>query len=144
MSNEWTGICAAIQWLKNRGFYFEESTFSVILSDSCEHSCTGFECSSYFRIHDQVNVSHTITLFLISKAMPLIREWAQSLGKNSVAFYANGDFAGVGAEYNAVNTNDIASVQKVEQLPFSVCQGILTEVELNVASCVTKSCHDHG
>ena len=72
--------------------------------------------------------------------MPLIRERAQCLGKNSIAFYANSDFTSVCTEYNAVNTNDIASVQQVEQLPFSVCQGILTEVELNVASCVTKSC----
>ena len=128
MSGEWLCVCAAIEWLENRGFDFEESVVGVPFADSCHHGCSLDECGADFRIDHEVEVSLAITLFLVSQAVPFFRQRTEGFGQHGEVVYADGEFTGMCGEYDAFDAKDIAHVDELPEVPFLFGEDVFSEV----------------
>ena len=138
MGSEGFCIGAAIERLQHRGFHFQEAVVCVPFADSRHHGSSLHEGFPNFRIHDEVQISLAVALFLVCEAMPFFRQRAKGLGEHGEMENPHGQFTGMGGEDGAFNAKDITDIHQLEKGPFIFRKFISLEINLDVAGLVTK------
>ena len=72
----------------------------------------------YFRIHDQIHITLTITCIGICQSVELLRQNLQALGEQYQLRCMDGNLAGLRLEYFAFDADDITDIQLLECLVF--------------------------
>ena len=136
MGGEGFCIGAAIEGLEHRRFHFQEVMVGVPFADSRHHGSSLHEGVPDFRIHDEIQVSLAVALFLVCETVPFFRQRAQGLGKHGEMDDPYGQFTGMGGENGAFNAEDIADVHQLEEGPFIFRKFISLEIHLDIAGLV--------
>ena len=131
-------IGSAVKRLEYRGFHFQETIVRVPFADSAHHGRSLDEGFADFRIHDEIQVSLAIALFLVSEAMPFFRQRTEGLGEHFEMEDPDGEFSGMGGEDSAFHAQDITDIYQFEKSPFIFRQFISSEINLHITALVAK------
>ena len=117
---------------KNRSIYFK---ISVILFknslDFMNNSGSLVECLSYFRIHDKVSISLSVSDICILQSMPFVRKNLQRFGKKYDIAYFDRYLAVLSLEHCSFNTNDVTDIISLEPAVLFVTDSIFSNVALD-------------
>ena len=112
------GICN-----QHGSLHFHKALSVQITADGADDSGTFYKSILNILIHDQVDITLTITLVGIGQTVELLRKYLQALGQqlHFGSMYRN--FTGFGFEYFTLYTDDIAYV-----IFFKICIGLFPDV----------------
>ena len=140
MRDERLGRGTSLDGLQNRGLNFHEAVSFHVATEGRDDSGTLAEGLAHVLVHDQVDIALTITGLLVGKAVELLGQRTNGLGKKREATRRHGELATLSANHNALDAHDIAQVELAQALPVILVHIIDTTEELDIARRVAQ--HD--
>jgi len=122
------GICH-----QHRSLHFHKSLSVQIFTDSADDFGTFNESILYFRIHDKIHISLTITDICIGQTMKFFRQYLQTLGKQSYRSRMDRNFTCFCLKYFTGNTHDIADIHFLKCFVFLFSNTVSCHVRLNIS-----------
>ena len=89
-------------------------------------------------INDKIHIALAVTCFLILEAMEFLGQGQKALGKQHQFGTTHTDLAHLGAEHNALYTNDIADIHFLKAGIGLFTDHIAAHINLNIALIVTQ------
>ena len=89
-------------------------------------------------VAEQVDIALAVALFLVGETVPLFGRGQQALGQKGQLFGEDGQLAGLGVAQAAVDTDQVAQVELVDQAPAEVADLLLADEDLDVVGPVAK------
>ena len=123
-----SGICN-----QHRSFYLHESLSVKVFTDRADDFRTFDKCIFYFRVHDQIHISLTITHIGIGQTMEFLRKNLQTLGKKLHCRCMNRDLTGLGFKHFAFQTYDITDIHFFESFVFFFSNTVSCNIRLDVS-----------
>ena len=117
---------------------FHEVTLSEEVTDLLDDLGSLLERILYLRVHDEVEISLAVTDLSILKALVLVREWMEALGKELVAFGKDRYLALLCHVHLTFDADDIADVEVLPCLVFLFGKVVDLGEDLDLAPAVIK------
>ncbi|MNS26320.1 hypothetical protein D3C72_582400 [compost metagenome] len=137
MGDERTRRRAAWDHLHHWRFNFHKITANHELTDTRHNLGTDFEGFTGFIVRDEIQVTLTVTRFLILQTVEFIRQRTQCFGQQTQFGTVDRQLARLGLEQLAFRAQDIAQVPLLELLVVDAFWQIVTgNVQLNTATDV--------
>ena len=136
MGNKRTGRCTAGNGSQNRSFNLQKIPGIKIVTNRLYDIGPCYKGIHNLRIHNQINITLTITDFCISKAMEFFRQWPQRLGQQIKSLNSHSQLPTVGTEHMPLYPNNITYIQQLELLVFFFPQNIQLKINLDTAGAV--------
>ena len=114
MRLERTGSRAAGNGMEHRRFNFQEMTVVEVFADAFDDLRPFDEGIFDFRVDDEVEVTLTITRFLVRQAMEFFRQRAEGFGQEGPFFDADRRFPGMSNEDRPFDADDITDIEELE------------------------------
>ena len=89
-------------------------------------------------VTEQVDIALAVALFLVGQTVPLFGRGQQALGQKGQFFGEDGQLAGLGMAKAAVDTDQVAQVELVDQAPAEVAHLLLAHEDLDVVGPVAE------
>jgi len=64
-------------WMHHGGFHFEKSVIRHVIADRLNDAAARHESETRRLVHDQIEMAHTVFLFLIGQSVEFFRQWPQ-------------------------------------------------------------------
>ncbi|CAH0228909.1 hypothetical protein SRABI106_02135 [Rahnella aquatilis] len=139
VSDERTRRRTARDHLHHRGFDFHEAVFHHKAADTRHDLRTDFEGLTGIFVSDQVEITLTVTRFLILQAVEFVRQRTQCFGQQTQFRTMDRQFAGLGFEQFTGRTQDIAQIPFLELLVVDAfCEVITRNVKLDTATDILQ------
>ena len=107
------GRTAGISY-QHRGLHFHKSASIQEIADLLEDLRTFYKGVFYFRIHDEIHISLTITDIRVGQSVKFLRQNLQTLGQQYDGLCVNGDLSHLGAEYGTFDSDNITDIHLLE------------------------------
>ncbi|CDL57796.1 FIG00640621: hypothetical protein [Klebsiella pneumoniae] len=144
MGDERTRGSAARDHLHHRGFYFHKAAANHELTDARQDLRTHFEGLTRFIVGNQVQVTLTVTRFLILQAVEFVRQRAQSFSQQTQLGAVDRELTGFGLEQLTAGGDDVAEVPLFELVVINAFRQVITRhVQLDAAAYVLQG-HEGG
>ena len=85
----------------------------------------------YFRIHNQIHITLTISCIGICQSVILLRQNLQALGEQYKLLCMDGNLTGLRLKYDAFDSDDITDIQLLECLVFLFAYAVTCNVALD-------------
>ena len=125
--------CTAGIGYQHRCFNFQESLSVQILTYCTDDPGTFDKGFFYVCVHDQIDITLTITDVGIGQTMKFFRKNLKTLGKQSYLGCMNGNFAGLCFKYFTFQTYDISDVHFFESFVFFLTDAVSCHIRLDIA-----------
>ena len=99
---------------QHRGLHFHKSASIQEIADLLEDLRTFYKGVFYFRIHDEIHISLTITDIRVGQSVKFLRQNLQTLGQQYDGLCVNGDLSHLGAEYGTFDSDNITDIHLLE------------------------------
>ena len=136
MRDERLCVCATKDLLENRGLNLHVAVRFHKLADDGYDLGALAEHVADLRVHDEVNVALTITDLAVGEAVELLRQRTQRLGKDLQRGNCQGELAAARTHDSAGCADDVAKVEKTQELPVLLVEVVDAAEELNLAGIV--------
>ena len=123
MCLKWSCCRTACIRYQHRCLNFHESLCIQKTTDTADNFGTFDECIFYFRIHDQVYISLTITGICVSQTMEFLRQNLKALGKKCNFCRMNRNLTCFCLEYFTFDTENITYIIFLE-----ICVGLFSDI----------------
>ena len=140
MGNKWTSRSTTSNSAQYRSLYLNIISLIQILTDGLHNISSSNKGIHNLWIHNQINITLTITNLCISQAVELLWQWTQRFGQHIKVVNTDSNLSTTGAEYMALNTNNITNIQQLELGILFLTQNIQLEINLNAAAAI----HQYG
>ena len=140
MSNKWTSRSTTGNSTQYRSFYLNIISRIQILTNGLHNIGSCNKGIHNLWIHNQINITLTITNLRISQAVELFWQWTQRLGQHIKVVNTDSNLSTTSTEYMALNTNNITNIQQLKLGIFFLTQNIQLEINLNAAAAI----HQYG
>ena len=127
---------AAGNGLQYRCFHFQEALAVQEFTDFCDDAGTFDECVTHFGVYDQVQISLTVTQFLVFQTVEFFGQYLQALGQQCHFFGVYGNFPCFCLEYEAFDADQVADVEFFECGISFIADVVTTYIRLDVAVSV--------
>ncbi len=127
---------AARDGLQHGRFDFDELLPFKETADVRNNARAQHEAFARLGVHDEVEVTLAVNLFVVREAVPFFGQWAQGFRDECVAFDANGDFARLGFEERAGDADEVAEIEFFERSVGLFADDVFAHVELDLALLV--------
>ena len=134
--NERLCVCAAKNLLKNRGLNLHVAVCLHELADDGDDLGALAEHVADLGVHDEVNVALAITNLAVGEAVELLRQRTQRLGEDLQRGDCQGKLAAARAHDSAGCADDVAKVEKTQELPVLLVKVVDATEKLNLAGIV--------
>ncbi len=122
---------AAGDRLHHRRLDFEIAALRHELADGRDDPAPGLEHFAGRRVHDQVQIPLAVPDLDIREAVPFLRQRREALDEKVHARRPDGKLVRLRAEQPAFNANEVAEVERLENLEVEFRNGVLPHVDLN-------------
>ena len=129
-------VCAAKNLLENRGLNLHVTVCLHELADDGDNLRALAEHVADLGVHDEVNIALAITDLTVGEAVELLRQRTQRLGKDLQRGDCQGKLAAASAHDSAGCADDVAKVEKTQELPVLLVKVVDATEELNLAGIV--------
>ena len=129
-------VCAAKNLLKNRGLNLHVTVRLHELADDGDDLRALAEHVADLGVHDEVNIALAITNLAVGEAVELLRQRTQRLGEDLQRGDCQGKLAAASAHDSAGCANDVAKVEKTQELPVLLVKVVDTTEKLNLTGVV--------
>ena len=116
VGDEGAGQSAPGGRLQHRRLHLDKAALVEELPDGGDDPAAHLEDLLDLGVGDEVQVALAVAFFDVAEAVPFLRQGLERLGQQGEVFHPNGRLAGPGPQQLAVNPDDIADVQVLEQL----------------------------
>ena len=99
--------------MQNRGFDFEVSPLVQKLPQFPDDEASFHKNVTHLAIHDQIDISLTVSDFDVFQAVPLLREWKKALRQKCHFGCQDGQLSRARAKQRAFNANQIANIEQL-------------------------------
>ena len=106
--------CSAGIGNQHRSLNLHEALSCKVLTDSADDFGTFDEGIFYFRVHDKIHISLTVTDIRIGQTVEFLRQNLQALGKKGNRGSVNGNLSGLRLKYLAFQSYDITDIHFLE------------------------------
>ena len=134
--NERLCVCAAKNLLENRGLNLHVAVRLHELADDGDDLRALAEYVADLGVHDEVNVALAITNLAVGEAVELLWQRTQRLGEDLQRSHCQGKLATASAHDSAGCADDVAKVEKTQELPVLLVKVVDAAEELNLAGIV--------
>ena len=129
-------ICAAKNLLENRGLNLHVAVRLHELTDDGDDLGALAEHVADLGVHDKVNVALAITNLAVGEAVELFRQRTQRLGENLQRGDCQGKLAAARTHDSAGCADNVAKVEKTQELPVLLVKVVDAAEKLNLAGVV--------
>ena len=136
VGDKWLCVCAAKNLLKNRGLNLHVAVGLHKLTDDGDNLGALAEHVADLGVHDEVNVALAITNLAVGEAVELLRQRTQRLREDLQRGDCQGKLAAASAHDSAGCADDVAKVEKTQELPVLLVKVVDAAEELNLAGVV--------
>ena len=133
MRDKRTRSSTARNRVQTRCLYFHKALAVTEVADFANDLRAILKGAAHFRIDNQIHVTAAIANIGVLQTVPLFRQRAQGLRQQLELVHANGNFALLGAEYFALDADDIANVILLKLLVLLGTQQIALDAQLDAA-----------
>ena len=134
--DEWLCVCAAKNLLENRGLNLHVAVRLHELADDRDNLRALAKYVADLGVHDKVNVALAITNLAVGEAVELLRQRTQRLGEDLQRGNCQGKLAAARAHDSTGCADDVAKVEKTQELPVLLVKVVDATEELNLAGIV--------
>ena len=120
VSDEWACTCTTSNTLQGRSFYLSITSLIEELTHGTQYDSTLQESIFHTLIHNEVNITLTITLLWIFKLIVCLtvlilnnRQWLQALRQNGNLLSMNRDFTHLCFEHYTLDTNEVTNIKQL-------------------------------
>ena len=136
MRDKWFCVCAAKNLLENRGLNLHVAVRLHKLTDDGDDLRTLAEYVADLGVHDEVNVALAITDLAVGEAVELLWQRTQRLGEDLQRGDCQGKLAAARTHDSAGCADDVAKVEKTQELPVLLVKVVDAAEKLNLAGIV--------
>ena len=118
MSNEWARTCTTSNTLQGRSFYLSITSLIEELAHGTQYDSTLQEGIFHTLIHNEVNITLTITLLWVFKLIVCLtvlilnnRQWLQALRQNGNLLSMNRDFSHLCLEHFTLHSDEVTNIE---------------------------------
>ena len=134
--NERLCVCAAKNLLENRGLNLHVTVCLHELADDGDDLGALAEYVADLGVHNEVNVALAITNLAVGEAVELLWQRTQRLGEDLQRGHCQGKLAAARTHDSAGCADDVAKVEKTQELPVLLVKVVDAAEELNLAGIV--------
>ncbi len=140
MGDERTCCRTARDGVEARGLNLHKAA-AIHKAADLTHDCRALlEGVTYLRVDDEVNVTLTVAHIGILQTVPLLGQRCKVLGQQGQLGHLNRDLTLLGAEYLAVDADEVANVHLLKALVNVLAQCVTGDVQLETAIAVGQVC----
>ncbi len=127
---------AAGDGAEHGGLDLHEAQAVQIAAQVSHEPAADLEIALALRIHDQIHVALAVAQLRVRHAVELLRQRTQGLTQQRDLLHVNGDLPRLGLERIAGHADDVADVILAEIGKLLLADGVLTDVELDLAAVI--------
>ena len=120
MGDKWTCTCTTSNTLQGWSFNLSITSLIEELAHSAQYGCTLQESIFHTFVHNEVNITLTITLLWIFELIVYLavlilnnRQWLQALRQNGNLFSMNRDFSHLCLEHFTLYSNEVTNIKQL-------------------------------
>ena len=136
MGDERTSRRTARNGVQTRGLNLHKTAGIHKVADLAHDSGALLKGIAYLRVDDQVNIALTVTHIGVLQTVPLLRQRCKVFGEQRQLGYGNRNLTLLGAEYLALDTDDIADIELLAALVYVLAYVVALDVKLQTAVAV--------
>ena len=136
--DEGARVRAARDGAQHRRFDLHKAERVEVAAQESDELRADLEVPLGLGVDDEVDITLTVARFLIGQAVILLRQGTQRLAEQRDLLGAHAHLAALGAEYLALDADDIADIVLLEAVVFLFIHLVLAGVELDAAGLVLQ------
>ena len=129
---------AAVERLHHGGFDFDEAAGLELAAQRADDPRARDEDLAHLGIGDEVEIALAVADFDVLQAVPLFGHGEQGLGEELELLRVDAQLAGAGAEEIALDADDVADIEQLEELEIALAHGVLLDVDLQALSVLLQ------
>ena len=133
---------AAGDGAEHGGLDLHEAQAVQIAAQIGHEPAADLEIALALRVHDEIHIALAVAQLRVRHAMELLRQRAQGLAEQRDLLHVDGDLPGLGLEGVTAHADDIADVILAEIGKLLLGDGVLADVELDLAAVVLNVAED--